>query len=389
MTPKIYVDNAIAETSLVRNNKDNDFGNYNLTNMNCITLNKQAENDNEVITKAYVDQFHQENEPSRRDVGLHFYDESSDLVKNNITNDFNNNIILNVRSKQVNNDPSDDDHVVNKKYVDAQFLTKSDSSIVKNNQDNDFNNNIITNVRSIQINDSPTNDNHVSNKKYIDDQLDTTTIVRLNDNSNDRYLQVHVHITSYNLQIYNKTQIIDTTEMIFLNTGNDLLQNWKIIYNNRNGEGKPSDFIKSTKSNSPTGNSGATSLPPIGNCFMYIETSGVNHDTSGHNVFVSFERTDIIHISNITFYHNRFSTSDPTKRSMGKLDIQLLRNGVWEPEFTIQRDTNFSVLSTDWTLLNMNIVSQPTYGIKIVYSGINNAHADMCFSDIFINHTIF
>ena len=59
---KNYVDNSIDESSLVRNNKDNDFGNYNLTNINTIIPNKQAENDNEVITKAYVDQFHQENE---------------------------------------------------------------------------------------------------------------------------------------------------------------------------------------------------------------------------------------------------------------------------------------------------------------------------------------
>ena len=59
---KNYVDNSIDESSLVINNKDNDFGNYKLTNLNSITLNKQAENDNEVITKAYVDQFHQENE---------------------------------------------------------------------------------------------------------------------------------------------------------------------------------------------------------------------------------------------------------------------------------------------------------------------------------------
>ena len=81
LTAKLYVDNAIDETSLVRNNQDNDFGNYNLTNINSITLNKQAENDNQVITEAYVDQFHQENERSRRDVGLDFYDESSDLVK--------------------------------------------------------------------------------------------------------------------------------------------------------------------------------------------------------------------------------------------------------------------------------------------------------------------
>ena len=80
---KNYVDSSIDEVSLVRNNKNNNFGNYNLTNINSITLNKQAENDNEVITKAYVDQFHQENERSRRDLGIDFYNESNNLVKNN------------------------------------------------------------------------------------------------------------------------------------------------------------------------------------------------------------------------------------------------------------------------------------------------------------------
>ena len=83
LTAKLYVDTAIDETSLVGNNQDNDFGIYNLSNISSITLNKQAENDNEVITKAYVDQFHQENGRSRRDLRLDFYDESSDLVKNN------------------------------------------------------------------------------------------------------------------------------------------------------------------------------------------------------------------------------------------------------------------------------------------------------------------
>ena len=72
LTAKIYVDTEIDQSSLVRNNQDNDFNNNNFTNINSITLNKQAENDNEVITEAYVDQFHQENERSRRDLGIDF-----------------------------------------------------------------------------------------------------------------------------------------------------------------------------------------------------------------------------------------------------------------------------------------------------------------------------
>ena len=95
LTAKLHVDNAIDESSLIRNNQDNDSNNYNLTNINSITSDKQAENDNEVITKAYVDQFHNDNERTRRDLGLDFYDESSDLVKNNQDKDLKNNKVTN------------------------------------------------------------------------------------------------------------------------------------------------------------------------------------------------------------------------------------------------------------------------------------------------------
>ena len=78
---KLYVDSAIDEASLVRNNQDKEFNNYNLTNIKSITLNKQAKIVNEVITKAYVDQFHNDNERNRRDLGIDFYNESNDLVE--------------------------------------------------------------------------------------------------------------------------------------------------------------------------------------------------------------------------------------------------------------------------------------------------------------------
>ena len=55
--------------------------NKKLTNINSITLNAQAVADNQVNTKAYVDQFLQETEVSRRNLGNDFYDESNDLVK--------------------------------------------------------------------------------------------------------------------------------------------------------------------------------------------------------------------------------------------------------------------------------------------------------------------
>ena len=121
LTPRLYVDNSIDESSLVRNNKDNDFSNYNLTNINSINLNTQAVNDNQVITKAYVDQFHNDNERNRRDVGLSFYNEEVDLVKNNQDNDFNDNKLININSITINNNPTDDNHVSNKNYIDDEL----------------------------------------------------------------------------------------------------------------------------------------------------------------------------------------------------------------------------------------------------------------------------
>ena len=111
----MYVDNAINEKSLVRNIQDNDFNNHNLTNINSITLNTQAVNDNQVITKAYVDQFHQENERSRRDLGIDFYDESNNLVKNDQDNDFNGKKLTNIDCITINRNPTSDNEVTNKK----------------------------------------------------------------------------------------------------------------------------------------------------------------------------------------------------------------------------------------------------------------------------------
>ncbi len=294
---KNYIDNTIDEVSLVRNNKDNDFGNYNLTNINSITLNKQAENDNQVITKAYVDQFHEENDRSRRDVGLDFYNESNDLVKNN--------------------------------------------------QDNDFNDNKITYLDSVQVNRNPSSDNELANKRYIDDSIGEGTLLRFNQTLQN-YLKVSVGNDEYNLTKYDKIQLTDTTVMKAGNTGGYLLPYWKIICNDKNNSGKISIFIKSTKTGSPTSDSGASIIPPIGNAFMYLETSSNNN---GHNVFCSFGRIDIIQIPNISFYYNRYSISDVNLRSMGRFRIHfLLEDNTWSTQYTLAKNTQYSDNSTDWTL---------------------------------------
>ena len=337
LTPKVYVDASINESSLVRINQNNDFNNNNLTNINSITLNTQAVSNNQVITKAYIDQLHQENERSRRDLGIDFYNESNDIVKNN--------------------------------------------------QDNDLNDKKLTNINSITINNNPTDDNHVSNKKYIDNELDKNTIVRFNQTLQN-YLKVSVGNDTYNLTKFNKIQLTDTTIIKTGNSGGYLLPSWRIFCDDINNNGKTSNFIRSTKTNSPTGDSGATNLPPIGNAFMYIETSSNNH---GHErVFVSWERTDIIQITNITFYYNRFSTlTNDSLKSMGRFRNQLLlEDNTWSTRYNIPKNDRYSNNSTDWTLLNLNF-SIENYGVKLIYDQIDTSHADMCFSNITITHSVY
>ena len=338
---KNYIDNAIDEVSLVRNNKDNDFGNYNLTNINSITLNTQAIDDNQVITKAYVDQFHQENERSRRNVGLDFYNESNDLVKNN--------------------------------------------------QDKDFNDKKLTNLDSVQVNRNPSSDNELVIKNYIDDSIGEGTLLRFNQTLQN-YLKVSVGSDIYHLTKYNKRQLTNETVLKYPNAGSYLLPLWRIVCSDRNGNGKQNNFIKSTKTSSSTDDSGATAIPPIGDSFMYIEASGNNNNqnNNGYIVFISLQRTDIIQITNITFYYNRFSIlSHNSLKATGKFRIQLfLEDNTWSTQYTIPKNSQYSATSTDWTLLNLDFTVENS-GIKLVYDQKDSPHADMCFSNITITHSVY
>ena len=247
LTAKLYVDTVIDEPSLVRNNQDNDFGNSNLTKINRVTRNTEAVNDNQVITKAYVDQFHQENEQSRRDLGIDFYVESGDLVKNS--------------------------------------------------QDNKLNDKKLTNLDGINVDRIPSLDNELANEKYVDDGLDKNTFLRFNQTL-ETYLKVSIGKDTYNLTKYDKIEIRYITEIVCPNVGGYFLRNWVITAIDINNNSKIQNFKRSTKTSSPTGASGAMSLPPIGTNFMYIETSSGNH---GHDrIFVSWKRTDVIQITNIS-----------------------------------------------------------------------------------------
>ena len=84
-----------------------------------------------------------------------------------------------------------------------------------------------------------------------------------------------------------------------------------------------STLFNSTRSSSPTSTSGATGLPPIGDSFIFNETS--SNISGSDNVLCSFERTDVRQNSNKTLYYNRFSIlPNISLQFMERFRIQLL-----------------------------------------------------------------
>ena len=122
---------------------------------------------------------------------------------------------------------------------------------------------------------------------------------------------------------------------------------------------------------------------------MNIETSSNNH--GNERVFVSWERTDIIQIGNITFYYNRSSilTNDSLK-AMGRFRIHLLlEDNTWSTRYNIpKKNDRYSDNSTDWTLVSLNFTEE-NFGIKLIYDQIDTPHCDMCFGNITITHSVY
>ena len=384
LTAKYYVDNAISkaidESSLLRFDPDEKLEQDSIILNSTLTSPKTIL---EIPTKNYVDK--------------KFNDSS--IIKNVDNIDFNDKDIDNVGWVKVNKWPKDAEHLTPKIYVDN---TIHESSLLRLHRDEKLNLDEQDSILLDSVLIPPGTMIEIPTKSYVDslhegnersrrdlglDFYDeSSTLVRFNQTLQN-YLKVSVGNDTYNLTKFDKIQITDTTEMTYPNIGSDLLQKWNIKCNNKNNQARITDFIKSTKTNSPTGFSGAESLPPIGNSFMYIETSSNNH---GNNVFVSWERTDIIQISNITFYYNRFSIlTNDSKKSMGRFRIQLLlEDNTWSTQYTIAKNSQFNNTSTEWKLLNLDFTVE-NYGIRLVYDQIDTPHADMCFSNITITHSVY
>ena len=428
---KSYVDSLFNDSSLLKNNKHIDLNDRNITNARFIQVNQLPQIDSHLTSKLYVDSAISDgvNEssllrldpdekltqdsiilnstltspktileiPTINYVDKKFNDSST--IKNVDNVDFNDKDIDDVGWVKVNKWPKDAEHLTPKIYVDN---TIHESSLLRLHRDEKLNLDEQDSILLDSILLPPNTIIEIPTKSYVDslhegnersrrdlglDFYDeSSTLVRFNQTLQN-YLKVSVGNDTYNVTKYNKISITDITEINIPNSGNALLQKWKIYCKNKNNQSRISDFIKSTKTNNPTGFSGATSLSPIGDAFMYIETSSNNH---GSNVFVSWERTDIIQISNIIFYYNRFSilTNDNLK-NMGRFRIQLLLDdNTWSTQYTIEKNTQYSVTDSDWTLLNLDFTIE-NYGIKLILDEIDTAHSDMCFSNITITHSVY
>ena len=74
---------------------------------------------------------------------------------------------------------------------------------------------------------------------------------------------------------------------------------------------------------------------------------------------------------------------------MGHFRIQLLLDdNTWSTQYTIAINTQYSNSSTDWTLLNLDFTVE-NYGVKLICDQIDTVHADMCFSNVTITHSVY
>ena len=73
---------------------------------------------------------------------------------------------------------------------------------------------------------------------------------------------------------------------------------------------------------------------------------------------------------------------------MGRFRIQLLlEDNTWSTRYTIPKNDRYSDTSTKWTLVSLNFAVE-NYGIKLIYDQIDSFHADMCFSNMTITHSV-
>ena len=74
---------------------------------------------------------------------------------------------------------------------------------------------------------------------------------------------------------------------------------------------------------------------------------------------------------------------------MGWFRVQLLlADNTWSTRYNIPKNDRYSDTSTEWILVSLNFTVE-NFGIKLFYDQIDTTHADMCFSNITITHSVY
>ena len=233
MPSKNYVNKKFNDPSIIRNNRHVDFNDKNLDKVGFAQVNSMPAVREQLTPKYYVDR------------AISYWLDEISLLRldpdEKLKLDEQDSITLNSSLMS----PKTTIELPTKSYVDSLHkITRNrrDLSSVFNDQDKEFDNNKLTNLDSVSVNRDPSSDNELTNKKYLDDELDKNTILRFNQTLTN-YLKVSVGNDTYNLTKYDKIQITDITESKFPNKGSDLLQKWKIKGNNRIIQSRITDVL--------------------------------------------------------------------------------------------------------------------------------------------------
>ena len=226
---KQYTDTLVDESTILRNNQDNNLNNNEISNIKAISVNLIPNNKfddyeiDELVPKSIIDEFVSTNideasllrldndeklKISEQDyitlnsnltspktilnLALH----NQNLVKRNQNTDFQNHSLSNISSISVNELPTQNSHLCNKEYVDSlteNQRSRRDLTFVHNDTDNDMNDTKLLNLDSVVINREPILDEEVANKLYVDNIITDESLctnTRNNDMNNLRLTNV-------------------------------------------------------------------------------------------------------------------------------------------------------------------------------------------------------
>ena len=348
-TTKIYVDTELDDSTIVRTNKINDFNGNKIINCESIRVNRDPESDLELATKQYTDTSIDEFSLLRlhADEKLNFDGKDFITIESNLTTP---------------------------KTIIYIPLNKN---LVRSDRDNDLNNNKITNVKD------PTNDNDVANKKYVDSKSITGAVKQDLSNSittSSEIIELLLSTTTGEFSfpmatkryvdkfLYNDYQFVKSFTN---NSGQDLWLEFELEISS--GINSFEGFFKSSTLETSSGETGPSGLPPDGERYAFIECSTPNFGPDRYGI-ITYTRHQ--NITKVRFYYHR------TGRTMCRFRIQYLS---LEDEWIDQIIFPSGDFSIDWTLLEENFLFD-NKGIRFYFDEIFDYLSDMAISTITIEY---